>query len=77
MELAGVDGADAAASEAARSDLFASHAKLGGDFASREEAQSAKAASAIWDEEAAQVEQWIGLIAQQAGVPGTLPRSLA
>ena len=72
----GVPLDEAAAAKAAASDVFASHAKLGGDFAARESEQTARSNSAIWEEEAGQVAQWIGIIAGQAGVPDTLPNAL-
>ena len=64
------------ADKAASSDVFTDHAKLGGDFAKREREQAARSTSAIWEEEAAQVAQWIGIIARQAGMPDTLPNAL-
>ncbi len=48
--------------------LFRSHAKLGGEFAG--DAQAAKP-SAAFTQEVEQVGQWLGMIAQQAGV--TIP----
>ncbi len=60
--------ADAVAS----GDLFSSHAKLGGDFDARRKSETERAASRVTEEEIAQVGEWIGLIARQAGVDLTL-----
>ena len=63
LDFAGV-GHDAPKVEAiADGPLFRSHAKLGGDYAGE-----ADTASASFRQEVEQVGQWIGMIAQQAGV---------
>lgn len=66
--FAGAELGEDRAHAAATGPLFASHAKLGGDFAQRDSEQTARIASPITEEEIAQVEQWVGMIAGQAGV---------
>lgn len=51
---------------------FGSHAKLGGDFAQPKPEE----VSAMVEEEIAQMQQWTGLIAQQAGLPPQLKQTL-
>ncbi|MEO9462713.1 MAG: hypothetical protein ABJ242_08260 [Marinomonas sp.] len=72
----GVPLSVADAEKAASSNVFTAHAKLGGDFQTRESEQATRSTSAIWEEEAAQVAQWIGIIAGQAGIPETLPNAV-
>lgn len=76
LELAHVHIDDGVANDAANAPLFNSHSKLGGDFAGMESRQSEQERSAIWDQEAGQVQQWIDAIARQAGIPEVLPRPL-
>lgn len=54
--------------ETIRGPVFARHSKLGGDFGDKEAADAARSGSAVNDEEIAQVAQWVGMIAQQAGI---------
>ena len=68
LALAGTDLPEALAEAAATSPLFATHAKLGGDFAGQQAQAAARTASPVVDEEIAQVAQWIDLIAQQGGM---------
>ena len=56
--------------------LFTSHAKSGEDFAAKEAADAARSRSAVTEEEIAQVGQWIGMIAQQAGLDVPRPQTL-
>ncbi|MGB7407928.1 MAG: hypothetical protein WA908_05440 [Pontixanthobacter sp.] len=53
-------------------DLFDQHSKLGGDYATRDRMERDKASSAIFDEEAVMVGEWIANIMQQAGLENTL-----
>ncbi len=55
---------------------FAVHAKLGGDFKTQIETQEEAAKSDVVDQEVAMVAQWIGQIAQAAGVSWPLARPL-
>lgn len=64
------------ATQIAESDVFKSHSKLGGDFGKYEERQADRGHSEVWEEEVDQVTQWLSIIAQQAGLPDALPRSL-
>ena len=57
-----------AAPALAASDVFSRHAKLGGDFAAVEAAQTARTGDTVTEEEIAKVGEWIGLIAAQAGI---------
>lgn len=56
--------------------LFNHHAKLGGDFAARKAAETQRTAAPVTDEEIAQVETWIGMIAQQLGTECPVPQTL-
>jgi len=68
LALAGTDLPQVRADAAATSPLFATHAKLGGDFADQQTQATARTASPVVEEEIGQITQWIGLIAQQAGL---------
>lgn len=76
LKLAGIEIDGAVAAEAANASLFKSHSKLGGDFATIEAERDDRASSAIWEQEADQVKQWVDIIAQQAGIAAILPRSI-
>ncbi len=67
----GVDALAGQADAMAKSDIFTSHAKLGGDYAAREASDASRSISAIVQEEIAQVEEWVGMIAKQAGITMT------
>jgi hypothetical protein len=64
------------ATAVAEGPLFASHAKLGGDYAAVQAEQSKAAESAVVEEEIAQIEQWIGVIMQQLRIALPLPAPL-
>lgn len=67
-DFAGAELGEGRAEAAAGSPLFASHAKLGGDFAQADSAQATRATSPVTEEEIAQIGQWVGMIAGQAGL---------
>jgi len=56
--------------------LFASHAKLGGDYAAIQAEQSEAAESHVTEEEIEQIGRWIDVIIQQLGLTLPLPNSL-
>lgn len=58
----------ARAAEVVEGPVFARHSKRGGDFTATEARDSERAQSPLVEEEIAQVAQWIGLIAEQAGL---------
>ena len=64
-QFTSLDLAEDTAQEIANGPLFARHSKLGGEFS---EAADKPAVSASFQQEVEQVEQWIKMIAQQAGV---------
>lgn len=53
---------------AATSEIFTKHAKLGGDYAAKQQADITNGASQIFDQEVAMVGEWIDQIAAQAGL---------
>lgn len=71
MELS-ADQAEAAAT----GELFQQHAKLGGDFAAREEQDHTRSRSTVGNEEAAMVGEWLGQIIGQSGQPIPLKQTL-
>ena len=68
----GIAPTDGLAAKLAAGPVFSQHAKLGGDFA----ADDAGGVDPRLVEEIAQVGQWTGLIAQQAGLKLPLPQTL-
>ena len=56
--------------------LFASHAKLGGDYAAIQAQQTEASDSQVTEDEIAQIEQWIQVIMQQMGLSLPLPQPL-
>ena len=72
LDFGGVPHAQAAAAEMAGSPVFGSHAKTGGNF----EDDHAPQKDTPEAEEIAQVEQWVGMIAEQAGLAVPVPHSL-
>lgn len=64
------------AQEIAEGPVFASHAKSGEDFATKDAVDAARSRSAVTEEEIAQVGQWIGLIARQLGLETPRPQTL-
>ncbi len=66
VDLAGAKLPRDRAEAAANSPLFATHAKLGGDFAGQQAEAASRTDNPVTEEEIAQVGQWIGMIAQQA-----------
>ncbi|MBB3035269.1 hypothetical protein [Alteriqipengyuania lutimaris] len=56
------------AQEIARGPVFASDAKTGADFAEKARADASATQSAVVEDEIAKVGEWIGIIAQQAGL---------
>lgn len=66
--FAGVTVPDAVVAGIARGPVFASDAKTGADFAVKAARDEAATRSAVTEDEIAKVAEWIGLIAQQAGV---------
>ncbi|MXP13413.1 hypothetical protein GRI44_01420 [Altererythrobacter confluentis] len=67
-QFTGLDIATAQIDRAVRSEIFQTHAKLGGNYDLRKKLASADSSSPVFREESAMVEQWIGQIAQQAQV---------
>ena len=72
LALAGVAHEPADVEKVVDGPLFRKHAKLGGDF-SEDAAQTAPAL----EQEIGQVQQWLGMIAEQAGVPIPAPHNLS
>jgi len=66
----------ATAQEIAEGPVFASHAKSGEDFVTKDAADAARSRSAVTEEEIAQVGQWIDLIASQLGLETPRPQTL-
>jgi hypothetical protein len=66
--IAGVTVPDAVVAGIAGGPVFASDAKTGADFAAKSARDEAATRSAVTEDEIAKVAEWIGLIAQQAGV---------
>lgn len=65
-----------AAEEMAGADVFDEHAKLGGAQAAHEDEDNLLARDAKLAEEIGQVEQWVGMIAQQAGLAIPMKQTL-
>ncbi len=57
--------------------LFDHHSKLGGDYAARDRNDRARSASAVFEEEAAMVGEWIANIMGQAGLGERLGNPIA
>lgn len=75
-DLAGAKLSRERAEVAANGPLFASHAKLGGDFASQLAEITSRADSPVIEEEITQVGEWIGMIAQQAHLEAPVKQTL-
>jgi len=74
--FAGLALTAAQADNAANSEIFATHAKLGGNYAAREQRAAEKSASRMFDEEVGMVGEWIDHIALQAGLGGVWQRTI-
>lgn len=70
--FAGVDAPSNLAGDLAASDVFTRHSKLGGSFAEAPAADE----DAILVEEIEQVDKWVGMIAEQTGLPLPLGQTL-
>lgn len=75
-DLAGMDVEPETIEAVVDGPRFRSHAKLGGDFSKDRGDISESATSPVVEEEIAQMQQWIGAVAQQAGLKVPLAQTL-
>lgn len=75
-DLAGMDVEPETIEAVVDGPRFRSHAKLGGEFAQNEGDSGENAASPIVEEEIVQMQQWIGAVAQQAGLKVPLAQTI-
>ncbi len=64
----GLAASDAQIEAVTTGPAFTTHAKLGGNFATKDTADTKRTLSAVGEEEVAQVALWVGMIAEQAGL---------
>nr|WP_137678076.1 hypothetical protein [Parerythrobacter lutipelagi] len=68
LQLANRGAPETAIDKVLEGPIFSKHSKRGGDFADTEASDTVRSSSLVNEEEIAQVAQWIGMIANQAGV---------